>query len=348
MPIRKRGKIWWVDVSTPDGKRIRCSAGTEDKIKAQEYHDKLKHEAWAVAKLEAMPEKIFDDIMILALRDAEGQSCFENKQIYARYWMGVFGGRAIAGIRGEEVANNLPTHSVAKRVKLSSATRNRYRSFIARAFSLAVKAGWLAKVPFVQSQREPKVRIRWIEKEQARALVSSLSLDWMKRIVAFALLTGARKGEIFSLKWAKVNLSRRIAVITADNAKSGKARPLPLNNEAVRILNECSKDSEYVFAVNGEKLKEINRNDFARALEMSGITDFRFHDLRHTWASWHVQDGTPLMTLKEMGGWERLEMVNKYAHLSTKHLAGFSGAVTFLAQSGDSESDKPALSIVNA
>ena len=301
MPIRKRGKIWWVDVSTPDGKRIRCSAGTEDKVKAQEYHDKLKHEAWAESRLDRTPDRVFDAIVILALNEADGQSCFENKQVYARYWMGVFAGRVISGISGEEIANNLPTHSTARRVKLSGATRNRYRAFIMRAFSLAVKAGWLKQSPFVQLQREPKVRVRWIEKEQARALVSSLSLDWMKRIVSFALLTGARKGEIFSLTWDNVNLSRRIAVVTAENAKSGKARPLPLNDEAVRILNECSKDSEYVFSVNGEKLKEISRADFPRALKMAGITDFRFHDLRHTWASWHVQNGTPLMMLKEMG-----------------------------------------------
>ncbi|KFX20800.1 integrase [Pectobacterium betavasculorum] len=77
------------------------------------------------------------------------------------------------------------------------------------------------------------------------------------------------------------------------------------------------------------------------------MADFRFHDLRHTWASWHVQNGTPLMTLKELGGWEKLEMVNKYAHLSTEHLRQFSGIVTFLAQSDAEESLQPSLSVVS-
>ena len=136
-------------------------------------------------------------------------------------------------------------------------------------------------------------------------------------------------GEILSLKWKDVDLGRRVAVVTAENAKSGKARPLPLNDDAVAVMREIPFDNEYVFSADGEKEGYINRTDFERALLLSGITDFRFHDLRHTWASWHVQNGTPLMVLKELGGWEKLEMVNKYAHLSGEHLSKFSGIVTF-------------------
>lgn len=348
MPIFKRGKKWWVDVSSPDGERIRRSAGTEEKAEAQEYHDKLKHELWLVARLGKVKERKFGDMVVLAMREADGQSCFENKQVYAKYWLSVFGDRVISKITGEEIADNLPEFSSARRVKLSNATRNRYRSFIMRAFSLAVKSGWLSSAPHISTQREPKVRVRWIEKDQARAVIASLWTDWMKRVVSFALLTGARKGEILSMKWESVNLSRRIAVVTADNAKSGKARPLPLNDEAVKIITSCPRDSDYVFAKNGHQAAQIGRYEFEKALELVGISDFRFHDLRHTWASWHVQDGTPLMVLKEMGGWEKLEMVNKYAHLSTEHLSKFSGTVTFLAQTEDDDKIRAPLSVVNA
>ena len=57
------------------------------------------------------------------------------------------------------------------------------------------------------------------------------------------------------------------------------------------------------------------------ALERAGIEDFRWHDLRHTWASWHVQNGTPLFALQELGGWETEKMVRRYAHLAAEHLA---------------------------
>ena len=93
MPIFKRGKKYWIDISAPDGTRIRRSAGTEEKVKAQQLHDKLKHELWAVANLDKRPERLFEDMMVLTLRDAEGQSSYENKQIYARYWLNIFGGR---------------------------------------------------------------------------------------------------------------------------------------------------------------------------------------------------------------------------------------------------------------
>lgn len=347
MPIFRRGKKYWIDISAPDGTRIRRSAGTEEKAKAQQLHDKIKHEMWAVANLDKRPEKLFEDMMVLALRDADGQSSYENKQIYARYWLNIFGGRIISTISGEEITDNLPTHNLVTRKRLANATKNRYRSFIMRGFSLADKSGWLDRQPYAKSLREPKVRVRWIEEGEAKSLIANLRHDWMKWVCSFALLTGARLGEILSLKWKNVNLSRRVAVVTAENAKSGKARPLPLSDYAVAMMREIPFDNEYVFSANGEREGYINRTDFDRALQLSGITDFRFHDLRHTWASWHVQNGTPLMVLKELGGWEKLEMVNKYAHLSGEHLSKFSGIVTFLAHDTESTNDAVRISLVS-
>lgn len=284
--------------------------------------------------------------MIAALRDSEGQSAFENKQIYARYFLHFFSGRVITAISGEEILNALPTHSSKNKKPMANATKNRYRSFIMRAFSMAFKSGWIAKLPHVPSLREPKVRVRWIEKHQARILIDNLSSEWMRSVCSFALLTGARKGEILSLRWPNVDLRRKVVVIASEDSKSGRARPLPLNDEAVSILRNLPRESEYAFSRGGKKAEEIKRDEFCKALAASGISDFRFHDFRHTWASWHVQNGTPLMMLKELGGWEKLEMVNKYAHLSDEHLRKFSGIVTFLAHDGLPEKNTPTISLV--
>lgn len=144
-----------------------------------------------------------------------------------------------------------------------------------------------------------------------------LHLPWMKKVCSFALLTGARMNEILSLTWDKIDFVRKIAIVSNEVAKSGKARALPLNDEALKLLRGLTIDegNSYVFHRNTKKrIGRIDWVDFHRAMELSNIKNFRFHDLRHTWASWHAQAGTPLYTLKELGGWETLEMV-KNTHI---------------------------------
>lgn len=89
--------------------------------------------------------------------------------------------------------------------------------------------------------KEPTVRVRWLEKWEAELLLSNIKVKWMKDFVSIAILTGMRKSEILSLKWKSVDLVRRVAHVTADNAKSGRARPVPLNDVAIEILNGIEK-----------------------------------------------------------------------------------------------------------
>ncbi|WOS36991.1 Tyrosine recombinase XerC [Oligella urethralis] len=154
----------------------------------------------------------------------------------------------------------------------------------------------------------------------------------MRNAVIFALSTGARANEILSLEWSQVDLNEKVAWLTADKTKSGKARPIPLNDDTCAVLKSCQGDDpRWVFVRDstGQNPKTINYKSFNAATKAVGLDDFHFHDLRHTWASWHVQAGTPLFVLKEMGGWETLEMVKKYAHLNASHLAEYSSVLTF-------------------
>lgn len=77
-----------------------------------------------------------------------------------------------------------------------------------------------------------------------------------------------------------------------------------------------------------------------KAFAAANARGFRFHDLRHTWASWHVQSGTPLFVLKELGGWRTLEMVKKYAHLAPEHLAQYANAVMFWSEQPEVDKKK--------
>ena len=99
---------------------------------------------------------------------------------------------------------------------------------------------------------------------------------------------------------------------------------MPLNAEALALITkQVGKHRTHVFSSQGTPIVQVSTKAWYAALERAGIADFRWHDLRHTWASWHVQKGTPLYALQELGGWESAEMVRRYAHLAADHLAPY-------------------------
>jgi integrase len=103
--------------------------------------------------------------------------------------------------------------------------------------------------------------------------------------------------------------------------KNGDGRGIPLNRDAVLALREVQgQHSRWCFTYQGKRMKKVG-SAWKRALRRAGIENFRFHDLRHTWASWHVMAGTGLQELMELGGWKSYEMVLRYAHLAPEHLS---------------------------
>ena len=94
------------------------------------------------------------------------------------------------------------------------------------------------------------------------------------------------------------------------------------------IEEQRGRHPEWVFTYRGRPFEfKTSTKAWRRALTRAGIENFRWHDLRHTWASWHVQAGTPLAVLQELGGWASLDMVRRYAHFAPEHLAAFADAV---------------------
>lgn len=333
--FKKKGSpYYWVDISFASGHRIRRSTGTKDKRLAQKYHDRLRNEGWKIERLGERPDYTFEEAALNLLKLSEGQRDYKVKVRHVAHWNNIFSGRILSSITTEEILKAVPDFRVfddRPKLKLSNATKNRYLSTIKRLFTLAEQADWIVKRPHIPMFKEPKINVRWITKEQAGLLLSNISLDWLHDCCLFALMTGARANEIFTLTWDKVDLNRKTAWVTNDLAKSGKARAMPLNDDAVRLIMSRPK-RRYIFCrSSGIKLTNIDHRSFTRAVKLSGLEKLKFHDLRHTWASWHVQSGTPLMVLKELGGWETLEMVQKYAHLAQSHLAVYADATEITA-----------------
>ena len=151
----------------------------------------------------------------------------------------------------------------------------------------------------------------------------------------FALATGLRQGNILGLRWEQVDMTRRLVTIGHGETKNGDALGVPLNEAALGVLErQHGKHRTHVFTYRGDRLRSANNRAWRAALKASGIENFRWHDLRHTWASWLRQNDVPTWVLQELGGWKSESMVRRYAHMSVKHLAPYADQLTFPVTSG--------------
>jgi len=203
-----------------------------------------------------------------------------------------------------------------KRVEASDATVNRYLALIRAILRRARDEWeWIERVPKVKMYREAQRRVRWITPDQARALLAEL-MPHQRELTLFALATGLRQSNIHKLTWDQIDLARRTACIPGDKAKNGEDIHVSLSEFAAGILQrQLGKHDELVFTRAGQPISQVNTKSWRDAVVRAGIHNFRWHDLRHTWASWLVQNGTPLYDLQEMGAWKSSDMVRRYAHL---------------------------------
>ncbi len=148
--------------------------------------------------------------------------------------------------------------------------------------------------------------------------------DYLHPMVLLTVNTGLRRGEVLQLKWSDVDLLQRKLMIRGDNAKSGKTRYVPLNDEALSTLQRWQPSAEamgWVFpAHDGDRMMSI-KTSWKRVLKRAAIRDFRWHDLRHHFASRLVMKGVDLNTVRELLGHSDLSMTLRYAHLSPEHKA---------------------------
>lgn len=332
MPLRKRGAVWWVDVVAPNGERIRRSTGTESKALAQEYHDKLKTELWRIAKLGERPSRTWNDAVVRWLKEQAHKASISDDKIHLRWLDHHLGGKRLELIN-RALVDRITEVRLAEGV--SNATVNRTLEVLRAILRRCVNHWeWLDKAPFVRMLKEPARRIRYLSREEARRLLEELP-EHLADMAAFSLATGLRRSNVTGLQWSQVDLVRRVAWIHPDQAKARKAIAVPLNSEAVVLIRkQLGRHPTHVFVFRDKPVHQVSTKGWYSALERAGITDFRWHDLRHTWASWHVQNGTPLFALQEMGGWESPEMVRRYAHLAADHLAPYAERLSALRMVG--------------
>lgn len=317
MSLYQRSGTWWVSFTSPSGQRIRRSTGTQDKKQAQEFHDRLKAELWKQQRLGEKPKRTWQEAVIRWLKETDHKAT-HYKDVAMLKWLDQFLGNKFLN---EITRDDLDLIGEVKRSEASSSTANRYLALIRAILHRARDEWeWIDHFPKVRLFKESKKRIRFITVDEAKRLLMELP-EHLASMAKFSLATGLRQSNVSYLTWQQVNMNRRVAWIYADQAKAGKTIRVPLNDLALEVLHQRKGiDPEYVFTYKGKPVKRTSTKAWKNALKRAGIEDFRWHDLRHTWASWHVQNGTSLQELMELGGWSSYEMVLKYAHLAGDHL----------------------------
>ena len=274
--------------------------------------------AWRVSKLGEKPKRTWDEAALKWLAESQHKATHEEAKGKIRWLQQYLRGRSLKTIDRDLIA----AIGEAKAQQTSPATANRTLGLIRAILrKAAYEWEWTDIAPRVKLYHEAKRRVRWITPEQAKQLLNELP-EHQRNVVQFALATGLRQSNVTKLEWSQVDLERGVAWIHADQAKGRKAIHVSLNSIAVSVLQrQVGKHPSRVFTFRGKPIRQANTKSWRHALKRAGIEDFRWHDLRHTWASWLVQHGTPLNVVQEMGAWESEGMVRRYAHLAPAHLA---------------------------
>lgn len=212
------------------------------------------------------------------------------------------------------------------RVRRSPATVNRYLAALNHVINTAIKEwGWISTNPIskISKPPEPRGRARYLTDAELVRLLDACRAETRKplyAIVLFALCTGARKGEILKMRRKDVDLTRRVAV--AYDTKNGDNRQLYLCEHLCECLREyMAKPTISPMLFSARRRAPINIEvEWRRALKRAGVEDFRFHDLRHTNASYLAMNGASPSDIAEALGHKSYDMVKRYSHLSTTHV----------------------------
>jgi integrase len=314
---RKDSSVYWVKFRH-NGQTIQRSTGTADKLKAQEYHDRLKVELWEQAKLGAKPRRSWQDAVVRWLQETSDKRTHREDLVKLK-WLDAHLGQ----LHLDEITLGVIDSIREARLKEGTkTTANRYLALVRAVLRRARDDWeWIDKVPKVKLYKEAEGRERALTPEEAKRLLDELPMH-LRDMALFALLTGLRQANVLGLEWSKVDLERGHAWVASSASKNRRPISVPLNQDAITVLlRQAGKHPQRVFTYQGNPITNANTRAWREALTRAGIEDFRWHDLRHTWATWHRRAGTPTHELQRLGGWRTASMVERYAHLASDHLA---------------------------
>lgn len=322
--IYKRGNIYWIRYTDLIGKKVFESSGSTKFRDAETLLIKRKNDIkeGKQPEIKKIANHIFNGLVAEYVKWAERQKSFKKSKIYLIGQL-------------SEIYGNVPLRRFTSMMleqfqtdKLNMgrkpATVNRLIATLSHMFTKAVE--WdmveeeiLKRIRKVKLLPENNRRLRYLSTEECQRLIDSCD-NHLKPIVITALNTGMRKDEILGLKWDNVDLKAGFILLTQDQTKNSERKEIPINQTLRETLEGIASQFKYVFVnpLTGNRYDNVKRS-FNTALKKVGIRDFKFHDLRHTFASHLVMAGIDLTTVKELMGHKDFKMTLRYAHLAPSH-----------------------------
>lgn len=215
---------------------------------------------------------------------------------------------------------------------VANSTVNRYRATLSKMFNLGIENKLATENPvkFIKKLQEKNYKIRFLTIDEEKRLFTEIEKGYevvgrdrqqkiiypylhLKPLIITALQTGMRRGELFGLKWSNIDFD--YGFIELLETKSGRSRKIPISEKLAEVLENLDKSYDYVF-INPETKEPYTdiKHSFTSVLEKANITNFRFHDLRHTVATRLVESGIDLAVVKEILGHAEISTTMRYAH----------------------------------
>jgi integrase len=317
-------KKGWGFTVTIDGKRVRRQ-GYGSRAEAQEALDALKHPAPATEP--TVPTMTLAEAFDRYFKaKARKRSIGEDERI-AKHLKAEFGEKtALVEITASRISlyqeKLLAIEKSRRGGALSAASINRPLALLRSLLRMACRK-WevLSAPPVIELEKEPQGRLRWLTHEEAIRLLDACREQRnaaLADLVELALYTGMRQGELLGLTWGSVDRSR--GVVLLEETKGGQRRELPLCAPADAVLARRAGDGKEGLVFRTMSWDAF-RKHWERAVRAAKLdAPLRFHDLRHTFASWAMQEGATLPELQKLLGHATLAMTMRYAHLAPKHL----------------------------
>ncbi len=317
----KKGFTWYVDY-TFKGRRIRRALPyvktrkEAEKVLASILSKIAKKEYLGIEEKEITLEE-FTHKYLEYSKTSKSFKTYEMDSIAIKHFLEFMDKKVMLSEITKEDIEEFKIYLIKKGLKPKSI--NNYCGALRTMFNKAVEWEYIKSSPFkgIKLLRLPPPNWKWITPEEAEKLIHCAS-PHLKPIIMVALYTGLRKSELLSLRWENIDFHNE--VIRIKKTKTRKERFIPVHPRVKKILLELyyNKKSEYVFTYMGKPVKNI-KTSFRTAVKRAGL-NLRFHDLRHTYASWLVMAGVDIRTIQELLGHASIRMTSRYSHLAPSHL----------------------------